>query len=110
MAALQVVSLLSDLNGNDVMSIFKLAKGFTRLLDGDNLKAVPDDMNEAHSRPQASRRIRLLSKSKVAINDHIVVADMIKVNYKAGMSKRGVWSTPKIMPAINYNAPTFTVS
>lgn len=47
--SIQAMQISNDLYGNDVVSSFELAKGFTRPIRSDrDVNAVPDDVIEAH--------------------------------------------------------------
>lgn len=45
------------------MSSFEIAKDFTMPLEGNNLKTVPGEVIEGHSRLPASRKLRRILKS-----------------------------------------------
>lgn len=55
LTAFQADLILNDLYGNDVMIALKMAKGFTNLDEGTNLKALFDDGIEVHNKLQARR-------------------------------------------------------
>lgn len=108
-AAFEAVSISNDLYGDDFMSSFEVAKGFTKSLEENILKTVPDNVIVARNRLQASHKLRLILKSKATIQKHIVVGAMIEVYKKTGMNKRAIWSTPEIFLEMNHHARTFTV-
>lgn len=109
MLAIRAVSISNDLYGNDVLSSFEQAKGYTKPLNGNSPKYIPDEIIEAQENLSAKRKMSIILKSKASIEEHISVGDMIEVYHKTGMNKRGVWSTPKIVLSIDHDARSVTV-
>lgn len=107
--AIRSVSISNDLYGNDVMSSYELAKGFTKPIDGASIHPIPDDIASAHNQLQAKRKLALILKSKSSEEIHITPGDLVEVYTVTGMDKKGVWSEPKIVLSIDKDARTVTV-
>ena len=80
LAAYKAVSISNDLNGNDTMSAFELAKGFTKPVCSKPAGcAVPDDVIMAHEKIQARRKLAIMLKSKTVTEFPIRVGDLVEV-------------------------------
>ena len=97
--AMRAVSVSNDLYGNDLMSSFELAKGFTKPVIHRSITEIPDDVVNAQIKLQAKRKLALILKSKATFEELISVGDMVETYNATGMNKRGVWSTPKDLSA-----------
>ncbi len=110
LAAYKAVSISNDLYGNDTLSAFELAKGFTKPIMNepiDNL--IPDDIIESHEKLQARRKLVLILKSNAIQELPIHIGDLVEVYVKKDHEKRGSWSTPKPVLSVNHEARSVTV-
>lgn len=107
--AQRAVSISNDLYGNDTMSAFELAKGYTKPIDGQNVHKVPDEILDAQLRLAARRKLALILKSKATFENVVNVGDMVEVYNKTGIGKKGIWSTPKIVLSIDRDARSVVV-
>lgn len=98
--ALQAVAISNDLYGNDTLSAFELAKGFTKPVDRNHVRDVLKDIVDAQLQLSARRKMALILKSKSTFEEHGNVRDMVEVYNKTGMGKRSVWSTSKTVLSI----------
>lgn len=90
------LSISNDLYGNETMSEFELAKGFTKPVNSNKVREIPDDVIDVQLRLAARRKIALILKGKATIEIIVNVDDLIEVNNKNGTGNCGVWSTPKL--------------
>lgn len=109
MIAVRAVTVSNDLYGNDVLSSFEQAKGYTKPINGNPPKTIPDDIIEAQENLSAKRKLAMILKSKATIEEYVSVGDMIEVYHKTGMKKKGVWSTPKIVLSVDHDSRSVTV-
>lgn len=107
--AIRAVTISNDLYGNDILSSFEQAKGFTKPVTGNSPNATPKDIIEAQEKLTAKRKLALILKSKATFEEQITVGDLIEVYQNTGMNKKGVWSTPKIVLAVDPESRTVTV-
>ena len=64
-ASYKAVSISNELYGNDTMSVFELANGFTKPLDfAKSHTEIPEGIRSAHDKLQAKRKMSLILKSK----------------------------------------------
>lgn len=108
-AALKSVSISNDLYGNNLMSSFELAKGYTRPLVGI-ANAVPPEILEAQQKLNAKRKLCLILKSKSVSEMPLSVGDMVQTYNITKSEKRGKWSAPKNILSIDKSSRTVTVS
>ena len=108
-SAVRAVTISNDLYGNDVMSSFEMAKGFTKPVDSRSVKAVPADILEAQDKLKARRKMALILKSKATKDVSFSVGDMVEVYSNTGMNKKGKWSTPKIVLLVDKQSGNITV-
>lgn len=109
-AAHKSVSISNDLYGNDIMSAFELAKGFTNpVASTPHACIVPDDVREARDKMQARRKLALILRSKAVQELPISVGDMVEVFQKKAHEKRGKWTREKPILSINHNARSICV-
>lgn len=87
--ALRAVAVSNDLYGNDVMSSFELAKGFTKPVADGSVCTIPEDVVDAHNRLQAKRKLALILKSKATTEPHVATGDMIKIFFQYRHEQEG---------------------
>ena len=107
--ALRAISISNDLHGNDIMSSFEQAKGFTKPLNGNSISSIPEEITDAQQKLAAKRKLALILKSKSTVEQHVNVGDMIEVYKSTGMDKKGIWSRPKIVLSIDHEARSVVV-
>lgn len=96
--------------GNDVASSFELVKGFTRpVLSKSEIRAIPNEIVEAHVNLSAKRKLNRILRSHVHRNEAIKIGDMVQVYVKNDKSKRGSWSSPRILLSIDDEAGSVVV-
>ena len=107
--SIRAINISNDLYGNDVLSSFEQAKGYTKPIGGNTPNTIPKDIIDAQEQLSAKRKLALILRSKATIEENISVGDMIEVYHKTGMNKKGIWSTPKIVLSVDYESRTVTV-
>lgn len=55
--ACRAVAISNDLYGNDVMSSYELAKGYTKPVSEGGVKSIPQEIVDAHEKLQAKRKL-----------------------------------------------------
>ena len=104
------MSISNDLYGNDTLSAFELAKGFTKpVMSNQALSLVPHDVITAHEQLQARRKLALILKSKATKEIPIQVSELVEVYQKKQHEKRGKWSVPKPVILVDQAARSVTV-
>lgn len=110
LAAQKAVSISNDLYGNDIMSAFELAKGFTNPVASKPQECiVPDDVRDARDKMQARRKLALILRSKAVQELPISVGDMVEIFQKREHEKRGKWAAAKPILSVNHDARSITV-
>ena len=109
MVVQQVMRIANNLYGNDVVSSYELAKGYTLPLVEDRVMLqVPPDLIEAHNVLKAKRKLNLILKSKAVKLPPISVGDLVDVYVKLSHQKRGKWIGPKKVLSCNVDAHSIT--
>lgn len=109
--AFHAVKISNAFHGNDVLFLFELAKDFTCfVLSKTEISAIPDGIVKAHVKLSATRKLKHTSCSRVHRNDAVRVDDMVQVYVKNYRSKRGSWSSPRIILSIDGEAGSVVVS
>eukprot|EP00178_Gracilaria_changii_P016470 TRINITY_DN4728_c0_g1_i1.p1 TRINITY_DN4728_c0_g1~~TRINITY_DN4728_c0_g1_i1.p1 ORF type:complete len:805 (-),score=91.02 TRINITY_DN4728_c0_g1_i1:529-2943(-) len=105
----QSLRICNDLYGNDVLSAYELAKGFTRpVVSTSTPTPVPAEMVEAHQSLVAKRKLTLILRSKATTEIPLSVGDMVQLFVKHQHQKRGHWSSAK--PILSYDRASRTVT
>lgn len=86
------------------MTSFEQAKGFTKPINGNSVKYIPEDILDGQQKLAARRKISLILKSDATFEENRPIGDMIEVYNKSGFNKGGVWSTPKLLLEIDHDA------
>lgn len=108
--AIQAVRISNDLYGTDVISSFEMAKGLHRPVIGDaEVKSVPHEIVEAHVDIKARRKLNRILRSHSHEYGPFKICDMVQVYVKADNTKRGSWSSARIILSINYDASSVVV-
>ncbi len=86
----------NDLYGNDVMSAYESAKGFTRpIIPSSTTKKVPEDIRISQKELIAKRKRNLMLRPKTIRDPKLSVGDRVQVYIKDRNGKRGCWSEQK---------------
>ena len=110
LGAYKAVSISNDLYGNDTMSAFELAKGFScPIAAKPNDTIVPNDISDARDQLKARRKLALILRSKAVNETPLTVGDMVEVYQKRDSEKRGKWSSPKPLLSVNHSARSVNV-
>ena len=90
-----VFRVLNKIYGNDVVSLFELAEGYTLPLDEDKyMLEAPRETIEAHSVRMPKRKLDLILRSKAVSTPFISFGDLVDVFVKLSHQKRGGWIGP----------------
>lgn len=82
-AAYQAVTISDALYGNDVMSAFELAKGFTKPVNAKSADStVPQDFIDARDKLPARRRLALGLRSKTTAEVPVATGETVKTVFK----------------------------
>ena len=110
LAAYKSISISNDLYGNETMSAFELAKGFSKPIAAKPIdNVIPDDVRDARDQFQARRKLALILRSKAVTEVPLSVGDLVEVYQKRDHEKRGKWSAPKPITSVNHKARSVTV-
>lgn len=106
----QALRICNDLYGNDVLSAYELAKGFTRpVVSLSPPTPVPDEIIHAHQALLAIRKLTLILWSKAISDIPLTVGDIRQVFIKHQHQNRGHWSSKKPFLSYEHATPTVTV-
>lgn len=109
-SAIRAINISNDLYGNDTLSAFELARGFTKPVSTPTLvQALPNDIVTAHDSLQARRKLALMLRSKSMSEPVVTVGDTVEVYIKKDFEKRGEWSTAKPVLSVHQNGRSITV-
>eukprot|EP00737_Agarophyton_chilense_P004521 gb/GEZJ01005755.1/.p1 GENE.gb/GEZJ01005755.1/~~gb/GEZJ01005755.1/.p1 ORF type:complete len:279 (-),score=33.01 gb/GEZJ01005755.1/:824-1660(-) len=109
-AAYKPLCISNDLYGNNTLSAFELAKGFSNPIAAEpNKTAIPDDVRIARDQLQERRKLALILRSNSVTEPPIAVGDFVEVNQKKDYEKRGKWTDPKPILLVNRAARSVTV-
>lgn len=64
---------------------------------------------DAQLKLQAKRKLAVILKTKASFDQNVSVGDMTEAHTTTNMNKRGQWSTPKVVLAVDKDARTITV-
>jgi len=78
-AAIEAIKISNDLYGNDVMSAFEIAKGFSRPIWNQSIKPVDSELIEAHDNLCAKRKMNKILRSHSHDRNVIGTADLVQV-------------------------------
>ncbi|PXF41606.1 hypothetical protein BWQ96_08672 [Gracilariopsis chorda] len=105
----QSLRICNDLYGNDLLSAYELAKGFTRpVISMAATIIVPDEIVKAHQALVTKRKLTLILRSKATTEMPLSVGDMVQVFVKHQNQKRGHWFSAK--PVLSYDLASRTVT
>ena len=102
-AAIEAIKISNDLYGNDVMSAFEIAKGFSRPICNQSIKPVDNELIEAHDNLCAKRKMNKILRSHSYDRNVIRTGDLVQVYIKNEKQKRGSWSSPRQVLAIDHD-------
>lgn len=109
-ASYKAVSISNDLYGNDTLSAFEMAKGYTKpVMCKTALSEVPDDDIDAHEKLRPRHKLALILKSKAVKEIPIQVGDLVEVYQKKQHEKSDKWSVPKPVISVDHAARSVTV-
>lgn len=98
------MTIANDFYGNDTMSAFELAKGFTHPTTSNPLDlTVPDDVRQSCDELPLRRKLDLILKSKDLHKVPLSVGDIVEIYQKHKNEKRGKWSEAK--PILSVDKP-----
>lgn len=108
--ALRAVRVSNDIYGSDVISAYEAAKGYTRPINSC-MPPVPVDheLVEAHSNLVARRKLTRILRSHSLTEHNFRLGDLVEVYQKRGKQKRGKWSSPRQVIAIDMDAGMLSV-
>lgn len=105
----QVMHVSNNLYGNDIVSSYELAKGYTIPLTEDrSMLQVPKEKIDAHNVLKAKRKLNLILRAKSVNNPSISIGDLVDVFIKLSHQKRGKWTGPKKVLSVNLEAQSIT--
>jgi len=105
----QSLRISNDLYGNDVVSAYELAKGFTRpILKGQGIMQIPVEIVDAQETLKAKRKLALIMRSKSTRDNVVKPGDEVEVYLRKGKEKRGKWLSGR--PILSYDHESRTVS
>lgn len=108
--ALQAIRISNDLYGNDVMSSFEIAMGFTKPMDQSiSPTVVPMELSEARDTMIAKRKYTKLLQSNITKNPAVATGDMVQVYVKKEMGKRGRWLSPRVVLSYDETSGSVTI-
>ena len=91
------------------MSSHELARGYTRpIVVGSVPHKIPDELNEAHEKLLAKRKLTKMLRSKTFDEPPISIGDMVEIYIKKQNEKRSKWSGPK--PVLKFDPVSGTVT
>lgn len=82
---------------------------FTKPVDRNEIHGVSQKLLDAEQKFAAGRKLALILKSNSGLEEHISVGEMIEVYQRTGLNRKGVWSAPKIIVAVDNDARSVTV-
>lgn len=84
--------------------------GYIRPIHVNSSSEVSDDVAGAQLKLAGKRKLARIIKSMPTLEQHVKVGRTIEIYQKSSMDKRGVWSVPKIILEVNYDACLVVVS
>lgn len=88
--------------GSDVVSSFGLAKGFTRpALSAAEVKCTLVDIIDAYVNLTAKRKLNCILRSHSHSYESVKTCDLVQVYTKNDNAKRGSWSSPRAVLAVD---------
>eukprot|EP00171_Calliarthron_tuberculosum_P018762 IDg18762t1 len=106
----QALRITNNLYGNDVASVYKLAKGFTRPIENrDYQSTIPKELVKAHASLNARRKLSLILRSKSVQNDEFKPGSLVQVFLKTGKEKRRKWTGNKAVLVYDKTSETVKV-
>lgn len=110
LAVYRAVAISNGLYGNDVVSAFEMAKGFTKLNNARPADTIIlDDVRMAQEQLRARRKLALIFHSRAVTEVTLSVGDSVEIFQKKDKDKHGRRSTPKPILSIDTAARSITV-
>ena len=82
-SAIQSIRVSNDLYGNDTVSAFELAKGFSRPVDGkSSVHPIPTEIVEAQIDLKGRRKLNKILRSHTSIYETVHAGDLVQVYLK----------------------------
>lgn len=83
LASYRAITISNDLYGNDTLSAFEMAKGFTKpVMLKTTRVSIPEEVAMAQDKLKASRKLALIHKSKAAKELPIAMGDVVAIYQK----------------------------
>lgn len=102
--ARRALTISNNLYGNNVMFCFEQANAFTKLVNGNIVSSIPEDIIDAQQKLSGSRKLTKIPISKAIVEVHVSVGDMVEVYRSCGIYKGGMMSSPKTVLCVNNEA------
>lgn len=83
---------------------FVLVKGFSKLIDNNPARSIPDEIHDAKLNLSAKQKFTPTYKAKAPFKEKVSCGDLIKIFDKIGMNEREIPPTPKAFLSIDYSA------
>lgn len=98
----------NQLYGSDVMSAYELSYGFTEPILHHPLP-LPNNLLDAQDLLEAKRKLTRILRFKSRTQSAVTSDDMVEIFIKRPNSKRGSWSSPRVLLDVNYENSSTTV-
>lgn len=101
--ATMAIDASNQLYESDLMSIYELSHGFTKLIL-TNMTAVTDDIFDARHTLEVKRKLARILRSKSPKILPINAGGLVEIYIKRSHAKRGSWTAPSTVVNVDYHS------